>query len=128
MSRISQIVVMLVAVFASASAFVSQSGAIRSMVKASSLSMKMDIPKIIASIAPMAVAAPAFASVDVRKNLLQHQRTDAQLKANLYLSYIHIHIHTCTNIRLFPPCHYLLKLHLLHILQSYSAPSSQLPF
>jgi hypothetical protein len=47
---------------------ISISGAARSMIKASALSMKMDISKF-AAIVPAMVAAPAFASVDVRFNL-----------------------------------------------------------
>lgn len=32
----------------------------------SALSMKMDIPKVVASLTPALVASPAFASIDVR--------------------------------------------------------------
>ena len=40
-------------------------GAARSMIKATSLSMKMDVPQKLAALAPAMLAAPAFAS-DVR--------------------------------------------------------------
>eukprot|EP00401_Gymnodinium_catenatum_P013367 CAMPEP_0117547272 /NCGR_PEP_ID=MMETSP0784-20121206/47040_1 /TAXON_ID=39447 /ORGANISM="" /LENGTH=112 /DNA_ID=CAMNT_0005344175 /DNA_START=23 /DNA_END=361 /DNA_ORIENTATION=- len=45
------------------SAFV-HNGAARTMMKASSLAMKMDIPKAVASFAPAFAALPAFASTD----------------------------------------------------------------
>jgi hypothetical protein len=42
------------------------------MLKAASLSMKMDIPKSIAAFAPAVVAAPAFAAVDVSRKYFFH--------------------------------------------------------
>jgi len=39
-------------------------GASRSLLKAGELSMKMDIPKTLAAMAPAAIAMPAFAQVD----------------------------------------------------------------
>lgn len=41
-------------------------GAARTLLKATSMSMKMDMPKIIASLSPALLAAPALATVDVR--------------------------------------------------------------
>ena len=39
-------------------------GAARSMLKATSMAMKFDLPKTIASISPAVIAAPAFAASD----------------------------------------------------------------
>ncbi len=57
-------IIVLLALLATASAFVANSGAARSLVKANKVSMKMDFPKI-AAIAPFVATPAAFASVDV---------------------------------------------------------------
>ena len=54
----------LLALLATASAFVANSGAARALVKANKVSMKMDLSKI-AAIAPFVATPAAFASVDV---------------------------------------------------------------
>jgi len=45
-----------------------QNGAARSMIKAGALSMKMDIPKAVAAMAPAAMSLPAFAATDALTN------------------------------------------------------------
>lgn len=57
-------IIVLLALLATASAFVANTGAARSLVKANKVSMKMDFPKI-AAIAPFVATPAAFASVDV---------------------------------------------------------------
>eukprot|EP01038_Epipyxis_sp_PR26KG_P011520 gene11520-15433_t len=54
---------LLFCIFAVQQAFV-YNGAARTMIKASALSMKMEMPKIAAAIAPAFAALPAFASAD----------------------------------------------------------------
>lgn len=52
-----------ICIAAVANAFV-QNGVARSMLKAGAMSMKMDIPKAIAAMAPAAMSLPAFAATD----------------------------------------------------------------
>ncbi|KAJ1438595.1 hypothetical protein B484DRAFT_444450 [Ochromonadaceae sp. CCMP2298] len=63
MSR-SFIALLVLAIASCASAFL-QSGAARTMLKAGALSMKMEMPKSLAAMAPALIALPAFASTDV---------------------------------------------------------------
>mmetsp|Transcript_3741 Transcript_3741/g.3874 ORF Transcript_3741/g.3874 Transcript_3741/m.3874 type:complete len:110 (+) Transcript_3741:58-387(+) len=62
MARIT-FAVILALCFAASNAFMN--GAARSMVRANSVSMKMDLSKTAASIAPALLSAPAFASTDL---------------------------------------------------------------
>mmetsp|Transcript_32056 Transcript_32056/g.54063 ORF Transcript_32056/g.54063 Transcript_32056/m.54063 type:complete len:113 (-) Transcript_32056:197-535(-) len=55
--------VVLFAILSYASAFIN-GGAARTMLKAGAMSMKMELPKSIAAMAPAMAALPAFASTD----------------------------------------------------------------
>jgi photosystem II reaction center protein PsbM len=63
MSRLSVQILSFFSMLTAAMAFTHSAG--RTLLKASAMTMKMDLPKAVASMAPMAVTLPAFASTDV---------------------------------------------------------------
>ena len=76
-------VIVLLALLATASAFVANTGAARSLVKANKMSMKMDLSKI-AAIAPFVATPAAFASVDVSFTIINNWSMYSSRKVVIY--------------------------------------------
>jgi hypothetical protein len=58
------------------------------MIKAGSMTMKMEFPKALYGLAPALISAPAFASVDVSKVILLASSTKITLKLPILINFI----------------------------------------